>query len=171
MTQRRPAGAVELPYNFVLDCRGGQHPWGLNDDGLVDELSDDEHRSALGRRRRHRSLGQLSAADSGTLPDAQQSMQPMTPQQQAVEQHKIYRKRQAEALSAIKQELVSTAAGCSLPSLCSRAGAVLNRLWWSLLILHARCLSLCTCSTYVVLTLADQGWQLHLDAVLYQHCF
>ena len=92
MTQRRPAGAVELPFNFVLDCRGGQHPWGLNDDGLVNwagELSDDEHRSALGRRRRHRSLGQLSAADSGTLPDAQQSMQPMTPQQQAVEQRKI----------------------------------------------------------------------------------
>ena len=112
----------------MLDCRGGQHPWGLNDDGLVDELSDDEHGSVLQRRRRHRSLGQLSAADSGTLSDAQQSTQPMTLQQQAAERRKIYRRRQAEVLSALKQDLVSIAVSRSLPFLCSRARAVLNGL-------------------------------------------
>ena len=97
----------------MLDCRAGQHPWGLNDDGLVNELSDDEHGPVLGRRRRHRSLGQLSAADSGTLPEAQHSMQPMTPQQQAAERRKIYRRRQAEVASAVKQ--ASTAVGRSVP--------------------------------------------------------
>ena len=42
-------------------------------------------------------------------------------------------------------------------------------LWWLLLIVIIRCLLLCTCSSYLVLVMADQGWTLHLAAVHQQH--